>query len=162
MNQLIKKIHKIVVNVGIGKLAVSTQGFEEKLLPVLMRDLALITGQKPSIRKIRQSISGFKVREGSVVGLKVTLRGKRMADFLTRLNNVVLPRLRDFRGIDLKNIDKNGNLSIGLREHVVFPEINQEMVKTNFGLQITIVPMVGSRSEAVDLYRAIGVPLQKV
>ena len=147
-------LEKIVINIGIGK-------FDSKALPNLMSEVALITGQKPSPRPAKKSIAGFKLREGDVVGLKVTLRGKRMKQFLERLNKVVLPRLRDFTGISLENIDQQGNLSIGLREHVVFPEINEENLKVNFGMQITIVPKVTNRTEAIDLYRNIGVPLMK-
>lgn len=147
-------LEKIVINIGIGK-------FDSKVLPNLMSEVALITGQKPSPRPAKKSIAGFKLREGEIVGLKVTLRGKRMEQFLERLNKVVLPRLRDFTGISTKHIDQQGNLSIGLREHVVFPEINEENLKVNFGMQITIVPKVDSRSEAIDLYRSIGVPLMK-
>ena len=153
-------LEKIVINSGIGRLS-TAPNFEEKVLPELMKELSAITGQKPAPRAAKKSISGFKLREGGVVGLKVTLRGKRMASFLNKLNSVVLPRLRDFRGLHLKSVDKNGNLSIGLREQIVFPEIAPEDSKVNFGVQITVVPKNKNRVEAIELYRGLGIPLKK-
>ncbi|MEK7114876.1 MAG: 50S ribosomal protein L5, partial [Patescibacteria group bacterium] len=154
------KLDKVVVNSGIGRFS-SQSNFEEKFLPELMKELATITGQKPAPRGAKQSIAGFKTRQGNIVGLKVTLRGKRMMEFLNKLNSIVLPRLRDFRGLDLKTVDAGGNLSIGLREQFVFPEILPENSKVNFGIQITIVPKTKKREEAVELYRELGVPLKK-
>ena len=156
------KIEKVVINCGIGRLATNTNNFEEKVLPDLIKELSLIAAQKPAARSAKKSIAGFKLRMGNVVGLKATLRGKRMEQFLGRLIKVVLPRVRDFRGIDLKNVDGSGNLNIGIKEHLVFPEINPEESRVNFGLQITIVPNVKSREEAIELYRKLGVPLKKV
>ena len=153
-------LEKIVINSGIGRLS-ATPNFEEKVLPEIIKELSMITGQKPAPRAAKKSISGFKLREGSVVGLKTTLRGKRMVDFLNKLNSTVLPRLRDFRGLNLKNVDENGNLSIGLKEQVVFPEIIPEDSKVNFGMQITVVPKNKNRAEAIQLYRGLGVPLKK-
>lgn len=156
-----KKLEKVVVNSGIGRIS-SQAGFEDKILPLLMKEFAMITGQKPSTRPARISISGFKLRGGTVVGLSVTLRGKRMHDFLAKLNGAVLPRIRDFRGIPLKNIDQAGNLNIGIKDHLVFPEISAELSKTNFGMQVTVVPKaIKSREDAVALYREMGVPLQR-
>ncbi len=155
------KLDKVVINSGIGRLS-TTPNFEEKVLPEIMKELATITGQKPAPRSAKQSIAGFKIRQGNIVGLKVTLRGKRMMEFLNRLNSIVLPRLRDFRGLDLKTVDAGGNLSIGLREQFVFPEILPENSKVNFGIQITIVPKNKSREEAIGLYRELGIPLKKV
>ena len=156
-----QQLEKVVVNSGVGRLS-SQAGFEDKVLPELMKELAMITGQKPSTRAARISISGFKLRSGTVVGLTTTLRGKRMKGFLIKLIGVVMPRIRDFRGIPLKSIDQAGNLNIGIKDHLVFPEIVGELVKTNFGMQITVVPKaVKSRDEAVALYRKLGVPLQK-
>lgn len=160
MKNLKSRLDKIVVNTGVGRLS-ATPNFEEKVLPEVVKELSLITGQKPAPRSAKQSISGFRLRQGTTVGLKVTLRGKRMIDFLNKLNSTVLPRLRDFRGIALKNVDEGGNLSIGLREQVVFPEIAPEHTKANFGIQITVVPKEKSRMEAIDLYRELGIPLQK-
>jgi len=160
IRELQNKLEKVVINAGIGRLATSSPHFNEKVLPDLMRDLSLITGQKPATRTARQSIAGFKVREGNIVGLQITLRGKRMADFIERLGKVALPRLRDFKGIDLKNVDKSGNLSVGLKEQTVFPEVDSETAKVIFGLQITVVPKFRKREEAIELYRQLGVPLK--
>ena len=156
-----RKIQKIVVNAGIGRLS-ALPNFEEKVLPDIMKEFASITGQKPSARSAKQSISGFKLRAGTVVGLKVTLRGARMVQFLERLRPIVLPRIRDFRGLSLKNIDEGGNLNIGIRENVAFPEINPEFSKANFGLEITIVPeKMKNREEAIAFYRTLELPLVK-
>ena len=152
-------IEKLVVNVGLGRIGQQPQ-FKEKILPEILRELSLITGQKPSPRPARKSIAGFKVREGDVIGAKVTLREKRMDNFLTELINVVLPRVRDFRGIDLKNIDESGNLNLGFRDQSVFPEIDLDKSKVSFGLQITVVPKEKDREKALDLYKSIGIPLK--
>jgi large subunit ribosomal protein L5 len=154
------KLQKIVINSGLGRLS-QTPSFEEKVLPEIVKELSLITGQKPVSRPAKKSISGFKLRQGSIIGLQVTLRGKRMMDFLTRLNAIVLPRLRDFRGINTTSITDRGDLSIGLKEQTVFPEIASDQTKVNFGVQITIVPKTKKREEAIDLYRELGVPLKK-
>lgn len=154
-------LEKIVINTGLGR-ASQMPSFVEKILPEIEREFALLTGQKPSRRPARLSISGFKLREGQIIGLKATLRGKRMYAFLDKLCKVVLPRLRDFKGIDLKNIDAQGNLNIGLKEHVVFPEINQDTSSVNFGLQITCVAgNVRTREQAIELYRKLGIPFKK-
>ncbi len=153
------KIGKIVINAGIGRLS-QQPNFEEKILPELIRDISLITGQKPMICKAKKSIAGFKMRAGQVVGLKTTLRRKKMADFLTKLINITLPRIRDFQGISLKNIDSNGNLSIGFKEQTVFPEINPEVVKFDFGLEISIVSKAKNKEEAIEIYRQMGIPLK--
>ncbi|MDP3901810.1 MAG: 50S ribosomal protein L5 [bacterium] len=156
-----KKIEKVVVNVGVGKLS-GQSNFVEKILPEISKDLADITGQKASERPARKSIATFKLRAGTIVGLQVTLRGQRMEHFLNKLNNIVIPRIRDFRGIDLKKIDENGNLSFGIKEHIVFPEIKADATNVSFGLQITLVPkQIKNNKQAVELYRAIGVPLKK-
>lgn len=161
INTKFSKIEKVVVNSGIGRLSAQAN-FKEKLLPEIIRDLAAITGQKPAVCGAKKSISNFKLRIGTPVGLKVTLRGKKMTEFLKRLTNVVFPRVRDFRGIDLKKIDQNGNLNIGLKEHLVFPEIKADVSSVSFGVEITIVPkVVKSREETIKLYRDLGVPLQK-
>jgi large subunit ribosomal protein L5 len=155
-------IEKIVVNTGIGRLA-SQSNFEEKILPEVVKEFSMITGQKPANRTVRQSIAGFKIREGAVVGLVTTLRGKRMVDFFEKLVNVVLPRIRDFRGITLTSVDSAGNLNIGIKDYLVFPEINQESSKVNFGVQVTAVlkRQMRNTEEAIELYRSLGVPLKK-
>ncbi len=156
----VPKLEKIVVNAGIGRLS-QQANFEEKILPELIKELSLITGQKPQITAAKKSIAGFKVRQGQIMGMKTTLRRQRMYQFLERLINVALPRLRDFRGISLKNIDNNGNLSIGFKEQMIFPEINPETSKFDFGLEITIVSNAKKKDEAIELYRLLGMPLKK-
>ena len=155
-----EKLEKIVVNVGIGRL-VQQSNFQEKILPEIIGELTLITGQKPSPRGAKKSIAGFKTRTGDIVGLQVTLRRKRMNDFLKRLTEISLPRVKDFRGISLRNVDGGGNLNIGFKEQYVFPEIKAETSKVHFGLQVTFVPILKNREKAIDLYRRLGVPLKK-
>ncbi len=156
----IPKIEKIVINVGVGRLS-QQPNFEEKILPELVKDLSSITGQKPAICKAKKSISGFKLRAGQVVGLKTTLRNKMMSAFLEKLVKVIFPRVRDFRGLDTKAIDERGNLTIGLKENAVFPEINPEISKIDFGLEISIVSNAKNKEEAIKLYRILGIPLKK-
>ncbi len=159
--ETIKKIDKIVVNAGIGKLA-SQPNFTDKVLPEIIKEFALITGQKPAERPAKKSIAGFKIRAGMIVGLKATLRSSRMRDFLMRVSKVILPRIRDFRGISDNSIDHNGNLTLGIRENIAFPEVNPEASKTNFGVEITIVPKnVKSREEAIEMYKELGIPFKK-
>ncbi len=153
------RLEKIVVATGVGKLRGRPQ-FEENLLPEIIKELSLITGQKPEITKAKQSVAGFKIREGDIVGLKVTLRGQKMKDFLTRLIGFVLPRIRDFRGIDPKSIDSGGNLTIPIKEHIVFPEINPDEVKIDFGLEVTLVSNAKSAEEGLSFYKELGVPLK--
>lgn len=153
------RLQKIVVSVGVGKLRAQQQ-FDEKALPEIMRELALITGQHPAARRARKSIASFKLREGEVVGLQVTLRHRRMQDFLARVIRIVLPRVKDFRGLAEQSVDEGGNLNIGLREQYVFPEVDIEKSKVHFGVQITCVPNVRDRRRAIDFYRSIGVPLK--
>ncbi|MDI6821106.1 MAG: 50S ribosomal protein L5 [Patescibacteria group bacterium] len=153
------KLEKIVVNIGVGKLRNQSQ-FEEKILPEIISELAMITGQKPATRAAKKSIAGFKTRTGDIVGLQVTLRRRRMLDFLNRLVRIVLPRVKDFRGIDLKNVDEHGQLNIGFREQYVFPEIVIEKSRISFGLQVTLVTMIKNRESAIDFYRLVGAPLK--
>ena len=156
-----KLIEKVVLNIGLGRH--STQpNFKEKVLPEIMNEVAMITGQKPSPRPARKAIAGFKTRIGDVIGLQATLRGKRMNDFLSRLVGAVLPRVKDFRGINLKNVDHGGNLNVGFKEQYSFPEIKIEESRVNFGVQITVVPKTKNREKAIDLYRSLGVPLKKL
>ena len=154
-------IEKIVINVGLGRLS-QMPNFSDKVLPAIILDVSRIAGQKPKPTTAKKSIAGFKLREGATIGLAATLRGKRANDFVSRLVTTAMPRVKDFRGIDLGNIDSAGNLNLGIREHLVFPEINAEQTPTNFGLQITfVVRGVNSRNEAIDFYRSIGLPLKK-
>jgi len=155
-NMAVPRIVKVVVNTGIGRALK-----DEKIQEAIARDLAMITGQKATPTLARGAISGFKIREGMVVGLKTTLRGKRMYEFLDRLVGGAIPRIRDFRGLSEKLIDKGGNLNIGIKEHIIFPEIANEDVRYIFGLEVAVVTNAEKREEAVELFRLLGFPIQK-
>jgi len=152
----VPRITKITVNVGVGRMSKENHAMEK-----VERDLSLLTGQKASPRKAKRSIASFKLREGVVVGYAVTLRGIRMWDFLDRLISLALPLSRDFRGIDPKNFDRDGNLNIGIREHSIFPEVNIENVKDIFSLQATITTTAANREQGIALLRGLGFPLKK-
>jgi len=155
-NMQVPRIEKVVVNSGVGDAQKNKEGFER-----LKNDLALITGQSPSIRKARVSVASFGLRKGSPVGLKVTLRGVKMYDFLDKLFSIVLPRLRDFRGVKRDSFDKNGNYTLGLIEHNVFPEI--DITKSSLrGLEITIVTRSGSVPQSFRLLELLGMPFAKI
>ncbi len=154
----IPKLEKVSVNIGFGRRAVAK---ETKTIEKLIQDLTRITGQKPSARKAKKSISGFKLRQGMDVGATVTLRGKRMYDFIDRLISIALPRSRDFHGVDIKGFDEHGNLNLGIKEQTIFPEVSYESVKDIFPLQITIVTTAKKREEGIQLLRFMGFPLQK-
>lgn len=151
----IPRLDKIVVNVGYGHHK-DDKAYKE----AVVENLAQITGQKPIITKARLSIAGFKLREGQEIGAKVTLRGKRMQDFCYRLVNIVLPRVRDFRGLPADSFDGHGNYSIGLREHTVFPEISYEDVNQTHPLEITVVTTTDSDEESAELLHRLGFPFQ--
>jgi len=153
-------LEKIVVNAGVGRLS-NQPNFEEKIMPDILGDLATITGQKPKICRARKSIAGFKIRQNQIVGLSITLRRKKMVDFFERLTRIVLPRVRDFAGLDLKSIDKSGILNIGLKEQFVFPEIDTDKSTLTFSLGINIVPKNKNRKLAEETYRELAVPLKK-
>lgn len=152
----VPRIEKVVVNVGIGRISKESDKVKE-----VFEAVESIVGQTPIKTKAQRSIAGFKVREGQDVGIKVTLRGDRMWDFLTRLVGVALPRVRDFQGIALTAIDQNGNLNIGITDHTVFPEIIAEQVKHVFGLQVSVVTTAKNKDDAKKLYETLGFPLQK-
>ncbi len=154
----IPKISKVVINIGIGRISVAK---ENKFIEKIEKDLIKVSGQKPTIRKSKQSISGFKVRQGMDVGMMVTLHGKRMYDFIDRLISIALPRMRDFRGIDSKSFDQGGSLNIGIKEHNIFPEVTYESVKDIFGMQVTITTTAKSKDEGVELLKLIGFPIKK-
>jgi len=157
----VPRIERVTVNTGFGRMAVSSVGEESrKLQEAVATDLALICGQKPIFTKAKKSISSFKLRKGMVIGAKVTLRRKRMYDFLERLIYIVLPRIRDFRGISISSFDKAGNLTIGIREHTAFPEISPEKVRHPFGLEITVVTNAKTREEGVELFKLMGFPIK--
>lgn len=155
----INSLEKVIVSTGVGKLR-SQANFKDKIIPEMSEELAAITGQKPQVRQAKKSISGFKLREGEIVGLSVTLRGKRMEDFIAKFVGATLPRIRDFRGINPKAIDKQGNLTIGIREHIVFPEVDQDKIHREFGLEVTFVSNVKDKAESYEFYKSLGVPLQ--
>lgn len=155
-------LEKIVVNSSFGKLATSNADFDQKILPEIKESLAAITGQAPQERKARISIAGFKIREGMIIGLKTTLRRKKMQQFLEKVVHIVLPRVRDFRGISRTAIDERGNLTFGIKEHIVFPEIVLEKARFNFGLEMTLVPKRPLKKEqAIDFYKQLGIPFEK-
>ena len=150
------RLLKAVVSVGVGKTA------KDKNRQAVVTDrLAKITGQKAAPRGAKKSIASFKVVQGDVIGYQVTLRGKRMYDFLDRLLNVALPRTKDFRGISPKAIDEMGNLTIGIKEHTIFPETADEELKDVFGFAVTIVTTAKTRDEARAFFTELGVPFQK-
>lgn len=151
----VPKLIKIVLNTGVGRLR------DEKEKEVVKKYMSMIAGQEARPRPAKKSIASFKSREGMVIGYSATLRGKRMYDFVSRLIDVALPRSRDFRGLEEKSVDSFGNLSIGFREHIAFPEIIGEDVKTIFGLEATFVTNAKSREEALELYRELGIPFKK-
>lgn len=150
------KLEKIIVNMGVGE---ATQNV--KIIDAAASDLTIITGQKPVIKKAKKSEAGFKLREGMPIGAKVTLRKERMYDFLDRLVNVVLPRVRDFEGVSANAFDGRGNYSLGLRDQLVFPEIEIDKVDKMFGMSITIVSSAKTDEEGRALLKAFGMPFKK-
>jgi large subunit ribosomal protein L5 len=152
----VPKISKIVVNMGVGAAVT-----DPKILEEAVRDLETITGQKASIRKAKKAISNFKLREGVNIGAKVTLRRERMYEFLDRLVNIALPRVRDFRGLSDKSFDGRGNYTLGVKEQIIFPEINVDKITKVLGMDITIVTTAQSDNEAYELLHAFGVPFRR-
>ncbi|MDN4527188.1 50S ribosomal protein L5 [Fictibacillus fluitans] len=152
----VPKIEKIVINMGVGD-AVSNS----KVLDTAVEELTTIAGQKPVITRAKKSIAGFKLREGMPIGTKVTLRGERMYDFLDKLISVTLPRVRDFRGISKKSFDGRGNYTLGVKEQLIFPEIDYDKVNKVRGMDIVIVTTANSDEEARELLTQVGMPFQK-
>jgi large subunit ribosomal protein L5 len=152
----IPRIQKVVVNIGVGEALDNA-----KALDAAVADLTQITGQKPIINKARKSIAAFKLREGRAIGVKVTLRGDRMWAFLDRLINIALPRVRDFRGISPNSFDGRGNYTLGLREQLVFPEIEYEKIDKVRGMEVTIVTSARDDDEARQLLGMLGMPFRK-
>lgn len=150
------KIEKIVLNIGVGD-AVSNS----KLLDEAVNELTLITGQKPVITKAKKSIAGFKLREGAPIGCKVTLRGERMYEFLDKLVNISLPRVRDFRGVSNNSFDGRGNYTLGIKEQLIFPEINFDKVNKLRGMDIVFVTTAKTDEEGHELLAQLGMPFQK-
>lgn len=149
----VPRIEKVVVNCGVGRIR------DEKEREEIQKFLALITGQKAAPRAAKKAIASFKTRQGLVIGYQVTLRGKRMEDFLTRLIHVALPRTRDFRGIERTSFDARGNLTLGIKEHIIFPEMIGEDYRFLFGLEITVVTSAHTREEGIELLHTIGFPI---
>jgi len=154
--EAVPRIVKVVVNVGAG-VAISDGNYIEKVVT----DIRQITGQQPIVTKAKKSIAGFKLREGAPIGVAATLRGNRMFDFISRLVNVALPRVRDFQGLSASGFDGKGNYTLGIREHVVFPEISLENVEKTFGLSVTIVTNAGQNGLAKDLLTKLNFPFKE-
>ncbi len=152
----VPKIEKIVINTGLGDIKDN-----QKSMQMVENELKLITGQKPIYRKATKSVANFKLREGMNVGLKVTLRGKRMWDFYDKLVSIALPRVRDFRGVPDKAFDGRGNYSMGLKEQLIFPEIVYDQVEKIRGMDVCIVTTAKTDEEARELLRALGMPFKK-
>ena len=150
------KVEKIVLNIGVGD-AVSNS----KLLDEAVNELTLITGQKPVITRAKKSIAGFKLREGAPIGCKVTLRGERMYEFLDKLVNISLPRVRDFRGVSNNSFDGRGNYTLGIKEQLTFPEINFDKVNKLRGMDIVFVTTAKSDEEGRELLAQLGMPFKK-
>jgi large subunit ribosomal protein L5 len=152
----VPKVAKVTVNVGVGEAIANA-----KALDATVRDVSIITGQKPIIKKARKSIAQFKLREGQNVGVMVTLRGERMWEFLDRLMNAALPRTRDFRGVPSRSFDGRGNYTLGLREQLIFPEISYDQIDKTRGLEVSIVTTAKSDQEARRLLELLGMPFQR-
>ncbi len=153
---LVPKIEKVIVNIGVGDAVQNS-----KMLEQAVSDLAAITGQKPVETKAKKSIASFKVREGHKIGCKVTLRGENMYTFLDKLISISLPRVRDFRGLSTKSFDGRGNYTLGIKEQIIFPEINFDEVSRVRGMDIVIVTSAKTDAEALDLLKELGVPFRK-
>ncbi|MBX4187251.1 MAG: 50S ribosomal protein L5 [Candidatus Doudnabacteria bacterium] len=152
----VPKVAKVVVNVGVGKTLK-----DAKMLEGILDDVKKITGQTPVKTLAKKSIAGFKIREGQVVGLMVTLRGNRMYDFLEKMVKIALPRVRDFRGLDPKKFDHHGNYNIGIREQIVFPETTREHLDYTFGLEVNIQTTTNDDKQALELLKSLGFPFRK-
>ncbi len=150
----VPKIEKIVVNMGLG-----ADALDKKILEICVKDISLITGQQPVVTKFKKSISNFKSRKGANSGLKVTLRNDRMYEFIDRLVNIALPRIKDFKGLKDSSVDKFGNFSFGIKEHIIFPEINFDKVDRIRGLDITIVTTSNSQSNTISLLKEFNFPI---
>ena len=152
----VPRLEKIVINMGVG----ATTG-QASLLEGAVRDLATITGQKPIVTRAKKSIAGFKLREGNAIGAKVTLRGDRMWEFMDRLISIAIPRIRDFRGLNPRSFDGNGNYTFGLTEQLVFPEIDYDNIDQPRGMDITIVTTASTDAQGRALLLAMGFPFKR-
>jgi large subunit ribosomal protein L5 len=151
----VPRVAKITVNMGVGDAKVNARALDKA-----MDELTLIAGQRPRVTRAKKSIAGFKIREGMPIGTKVTLRGARMWEFLDRLVSIALPRIRDFRGLSPASFDGRGNYSLGIREQIIFPEIDYDDVETIRGLDVTITTTADSDEEALALLRGLGLPFR--
>jgi large subunit ribosomal protein L5 len=151
----VPRLSKVVINMGVGDALQ-----DDSLLTAAMEDLALISGQRPKITRAKKSVSAFRVRTGMAIGCMVTLRGRRMWEFMDRLITIALPRIRDFRGLSPRGLDGRGNYTLGLREQLIFPEINPDRVQKVRGMDVTIVTTARSDREAEALLRQLGLPLR--
>lgn len=151
----IPALKKVVISMGVAE-AIK----DKNIMQDCVKELALISGQKPIVTRAKKSVANFKLREGQAIGLKVTLRGKRMYDFFDRFCNIVCPRIRDFRGFKKKG-DNNGNYSLGLNEQIVFPELNLDEVKREQGMNITFVTSAGNDQESLELLTQLGLPFER-
>lgn len=151
----VPRIEKVVINAGVGKINKESEKIDE-----VLNALGNIAGQRPMKTKAKKAVSGFKIRKGLEIGIKVTLRGKRMWSFIDRLINVALPRSRDFQGIEQKSVDEKGNLNMGIKEHIIFSEIEVEKVKNIFSFQITVVTTAKNKKEGIELLRLMRFPLK--
>jgi len=150
-----------LVNIGFGKqMAGKSSEEKRKIYSSILEDLTLITSQRVVLRKAKKSIASFKIREGMPVGGVSTLRDRRMYDFLERLVHIALPRSRDFKGIDPKSVDGRGNLTVGIKEHIIFPEVSPERAKQIFGFEITVVTNAQTREEGLELLKLLGFPIK--
>ncbi len=157
----VPKIKKVVVNTGFGRLvAGKTKEEQEKIYDPILEDLNQICGQRGVLTLAKKSIAAFKIRQGMPVGAKITLQGKMMFDFLERLIHIGIPRSRDFRGIEPESLDREGNLTIAIKEHITFPEILPERAKTIFGVEITVVTTAKTREEGLELLKLLGFPIK--
>lgn len=160
----VPKLEKIVVNSGVGKMVNARKGKEtdtdEGLIEDLISEFTLIVGQKPQIVRARKSISSFKLRMGMIAGVRVTLRGVKMYDFLARLIDIAFPRTRDFQGLEKKSVDGSGNMTIGIREQIIFPEIPHDKVQQMWGMEVTIVTNAKNKEEGLELLMQLGVPFR--
>lgn len=157
----VPRIEKVIVNTGFGRqVAGKTTDEQKKFADFISEELGLLCGQKAIKTYAKKAISSFKIRQGMAIGAKVTLRGKKMTDFLERLIHLALPRSRDFKGIEKKSFDKKGNLTIAINEHIAFPEILPEKAKNIFGLEITVVTNAKTREEGLELLKSLGFPIQ--
>ena len=155
-NMAVSRVVKVVVNMGLGKFL--REGNKDDLKRIT-KDFADITGQKPVVTKAKKAIAGFKIRKGMPVGLMATIRGVRMYEFLDRLVSITLPQIRDFQGLSKKAFDKNGNFNIGIKEHIIFPEVSKEDIKYILGIEVSVVTTAKTDEEAYKLLKGLGFPI---